>query len=57
MISESESVWKEAVLAWFKVLTRHLPAGIEESYKNLSQDNIHPSWDWNLAPQNCCPLS
>jgi hypothetical protein len=34
----SERMWKKAVMAYFKVLFWHLPAGTEETMKNLSQD-------------------
>jgi hypothetical protein len=31
-----ERMWKEAVVAYFKVLSRHLPGGTEESHENSS---------------------
>jgi hypothetical protein len=30
-------MWKEAVVAYFEVLSQHLPGGIEEKHKHLSQ--------------------
>jgi hypothetical protein len=32
---ELETIWKEAVVAWFKVLSRHLPGGSKENHKNF----------------------
>jgi hypothetical protein len=37
-------MWKEAVLAKFKILSQNLPGGTE---KNLSQDSRYPSRDLN----------
>jgi hypothetical protein len=33
MIDELERIWKEAVLALFKVLSRHLSGGTEENHE------------------------
>jgi hypothetical protein len=41
---------KEAVVAWFKVLSRHLPGRTEENHKNLSQDSWFPGRDLNPGP-------
>jgi hypothetical protein len=30
MSNEVEKKWKEAVMAWYKVFSRHLPVGTEE---------------------------
>jgi hypothetical protein len=32
--NELERTWMEAVMAYFKVLSRYLPGGTEENYKN-----------------------
>jgi hypothetical protein len=37
---ELERMWKEAVVAYFKVLSRHSPGGTEENTKTLSQDSL-----------------
>jgi len=37
---ELEGMWKETIVAYFKVLSRHLPGGTEESHKNFSQDSL-----------------
>jgi hypothetical protein len=33
VINELERIWKEAVMALFKVLSRYFPGGTEENYK------------------------
>jgi hypothetical protein len=43
-------IWKEAVLAKFKVLSRNLPEGTEKNHENLSQDRRSPSRDLNPGP-------
>jgi hypothetical protein len=30
-------MWKEAVMEYFQVMSKHLPWGIEEKMRNLSQ--------------------
>jgi hypothetical protein len=35
-----ESLWKEAVVAYFKVLSRYLPIEVEESHGNLARTAI-----------------
>jgi hypothetical protein len=43
MSNELEKMWKEAVVAEFEVLTRHLPGGTEEKHeKNASGDSRSP---------------
>jgi hypothetical protein len=37
MINERESVWKKAVMAWFKVLSQHLPGRTNEYDENVNQ--------------------
>jgi hypothetical protein len=32
-------MWKEVVMAYFKVLSQHLPEETEESHKNLDEDS------------------
>jgi hypothetical protein len=41
MINDNElgRIWREAVMASFKVLSRNLPGGTEEDHGNFSQDN------------------
>jgi hypothetical protein len=36
MINELERIWKEAVMVQFKVLSWHLPGGIEETHEKKS---------------------
>jgi hypothetical protein len=38
---------EEAVLAYIKVLFRHLYGGTEEHHEILSQDSRSPVLDWN----------
>jgi hypothetical protein len=33
--NELESIWKEVVVASFKVLAWHFPGGTEENFKNI----------------------
>jgi hypothetical protein len=33
-----ERMWKEAVVAWFEVLCRHLPGGTEENHQNFQSE-------------------
>jgi hypothetical protein len=33
MNNESQKIWKEAVVDYFKVLSWHLPGGTEENHK------------------------
>jgi hypothetical protein len=44
---ELEKIWKESVIVYIKVLSRHLPGGIEENYKNLSKDSRSVDRDLN----------
>jgi hypothetical protein len=39
MNNELESMWKEAVIAQFNVLSRNLSGGTGEYHENLSQDS------------------
>jgi hypothetical protein len=48
--NELERMWKEAVMASFKVLSRHFPGGTAETTKNLSQDSWSLGRDLNLGP-------
>jgi hypothetical protein len=45
MNDEVETMWKEAVVAYFKILCRNLPEGTEENY-----DSRCSSWDSNHVP-------
>jgi hypothetical protein len=47
---ESERIWKQAVMAWFKGLSQHLSGGTEKTYKNLNLDSLSLGWDFNLGP-------
>jgi hypothetical protein len=42
MNDELEAMWKEAVVADFKVLSWHLPGRNEKTIKNLRQDSRSP---------------
>jgi hypothetical protein len=46
MNNEQEIMWKGAVVAEFKVLTRNLPGGTEENTKNLNYNRQFPCRDW-----------
>jgi hypothetical protein len=43
-------IWKEAVVAKFKVLSRHLPVETEKMTKVLSQDSRSPGRGLNPGP-------
>jgi hypothetical protein len=47
--NQLERMWKEAVMAQFKVLSWHLPGGIEENYKNLTQYSLSLGQDLNAG--------
>jgi hypothetical protein len=38
-----ERIWKEAVVAYFKVLSWHLPEGLRKTTKTISQVRLSPS--------------
>jgi hypothetical protein len=40
MNDEIERIWKEAVLAYFKVSSWHVPGGTEENYKNCQSGQL-----------------
>jgi hypothetical protein len=46
---ELEEMWKEVVVAWFNVLSRHF-LELRRNYDNLNQDSRCPRRDSNLAP-------
>jgi hypothetical protein len=48
MNDELERIWKEAVVAWFKLLSLHLPGGTEEHNANSCHDSRSPGRDLNL---------
>jgi hypothetical protein len=50
MNDELERIWKEAVMAYFKVLCRNLPRGAEENYENLMQYRRSSGLDLNQGP-------
>jgi hypothetical protein len=45
-----ERVWKEAVMAYFMVLSQHLSRDSEEDHENLIQDSRIPSRDSKFKP-------
>jgi hypothetical protein len=47
---ELERIWKEAVVAYFKVLSGYFPGGTEETTKSLSQDSRSAYRDLILEP-------
>jgi hypothetical protein len=48
MYNELERAWKEAVVAYFNVLSRQFPGETEENYENLSQNRRSPGRDLKL---------
>jgi hypothetical protein len=50
-MEELERILKEAVVAYFKLLSRNSHGGNEESQKNLSQDSRFRDRDLNPGPQ------
>jgi len=44
---------KEVVLAYFKILSQHLPRGTKENVISLNQDKRAPDRKWNQAPDAC----
>jgi hypothetical protein len=47
---ELKRICKEAVAAYFKALSRHLPGGTEENNENHSRDSWSPGRDINPEP-------
>jgi hypothetical protein len=47
MIGEMENMWKEAIVAEFKVLSRHLPRGTEKKPVKSQSNSPSPGWDLN----------
>jgi hypothetical protein len=45
MNDELERMWKETSIAFFSVLSWHLPEGVEENCVNLNQDSKCPGQD------------
>jgi hypothetical protein len=43
-------MWAEALVAYYKVLSWHLPGGTEEYHETLSHDSRCPGLDLNRAP-------
>jgi hypothetical protein len=50
MNDELEGMWKEAAVAWFKVLSRNLAGKTEENHKNPRQDSRSLGQDSNSIP-------
>jgi hypothetical protein len=44
------NTWKEAVMVYFKVLSRHLLGVTVETHENLSQDSLCPGRNLNWVP-------
>jgi hypothetical protein len=40
----------QAAVAWFKILSRHLPGGTEENHTHSYSDSRSPGLDLNLGP-------
>jgi hypothetical protein len=49
-VNDRWKVRKEAVVAYFKALSRHLAGGTEEDHENLSEDLRSPGRDLNPGP-------
>jgi hypothetical protein len=47
---ELKRVWKDAVVAYFKVLTQNLPGWTERNHENQCQDIRSPGRDLNPGP-------
>jgi hypothetical protein len=55
MIKEWGKIWKEVVIACFKVLSEHLPGGTEENH-NLRIDGLQAKnliWGLHNTKQEC----
>jgi hypothetical protein len=52
---ELEKIWKEAVMTYFKVESRHSPGGTKDNAENLSQDSrsCNSFDDWNCIQNSC----
>lgn len=50
MNTEMGRIWKEAVLAFFEVLSHQLPGGTEESMKTVSQVRLFAVRNLNPGP-------
>jgi hypothetical protein len=59
MITELETVWKRAVVAWYEALSRHLPGGTEENDGRPRMAGLRADiWTRDLpnTGHNCYPL-
>jgi hypothetical protein len=45
-----ESMWKEVVVAWFKIASRNISQRTEEAQNNFSHDSPCLGWDLNRVP-------
>lgn len=52
MNNELETIWKEALMAWFKVLLGICLDGLRETTEILSQDGWSLGWDLNAMLLN-----
>jgi hypothetical protein len=43
-------MWKEAAVAYFKVLSQYLPGGMRHTMKKCNQDSLSPGRDVNQRP-------
>jgi hypothetical protein len=41
---EFERIWKEVVVAYFKVHSHHAPGGAQKDYRNCVQNRLCPEW-------------
>lgn len=47
---ESGKIWKETVVAYFKILSKHFLGGAEETLKNFSHNSMPLGQNMNLEP-------
>jgi hypothetical protein len=50
MNHELERIWKEAVVAKLKVLTRYLHGVTDKAHKNVGHDSLSPGRNLNPGP-------
>jgi hypothetical protein len=54
MCNELEMIWKETVVAHFKILSWHLPGGTDENHKKkFGQESQSPDRDLSPRPPKC----
>jgi hypothetical protein len=55
--SKSDSMWKEAVVAWYVVLSRNFPGWSEENHEAPPVRGLNPElseYEWVQATRGCC---